>query len=159
MTATRSASFPQWQVDDTKPGRSISKGSIDPFAVVEEVMDDSAGGTVVFIGTIRNRSEGKKVRNVEYQVYREMAERRMKEIETEVKNKWPVKKIRMVHREGRLPVGEVSVVVAVSCEHRAEAFEACRYAIDRIKGALPLWKKESNAGGKKRWVEGTPIEA
>jgi molybdopterin synthase catalytic subunit len=145
-------------VDDTKRVRSISRGTIDPFAVVEEVLDDSAGGTVVFIGTIRNRSEGKKVKDVEYQVYREMAEMRMKEIEAEVRKRWPVKKIRMVHREGRLPVGEVSVVVAVSSEHRAEAFEACRYAIDRIKGALPLWKREGSTGGKKKWVDGTPIE-
>jgi molybdopterin synthase catalytic subunit len=69
-----------------------------------------------------------------------------------------VKKIRMVHREGRLLVGEVSVVVAVSCEHRGDAFEASRYAIDRIKESLPLWKRETDAKGKRKWVEGTPIE-
>jgi len=92
-------------------------------------------------------------------VYRGMAERRMQEIEDRVRKKWPVVKIAMVHRYGPLKVGEVSVAVAVSCEHRAEAFEACRYAIDTIKGTLPMWKKERLRGGTQVWVKGTPIEA
>ena len=93
-----------------------------------------------------------------YEVYRGMAERRMHEIEDMVRKKWPVLKIAMVHRYGHLKVGEVSVAVAVSCEHRAEAFEACRYAIDTIKGTLPMWKKERFKGGVQTWVKGTPIE-
>jgi molybdopterin synthase catalytic subunit len=121
------------------------------------VADPSAGGTVLFVGTIRNVSQGKKVDGLEYQVYREMAERRMRAIEKEVKAKWPVKKVSLLHREGRLRVGEVSVVVAVSSEHRAEAFEACRYAIERIKTSLPLWKREM-AKGKTAWVEGVPLQ-
>jgi len=135
----------------------ISKRSIDPVKVLNSVKDPSAGGTVVFVGTIRNRSEAGRVKGLEYQVYRDMAEKRMKKIEAEVKRKWPVSKVKMVHREGRLHVGEVSVAVAVSSEHRAEAFEACRYAIDRIKAVLPLWKKEKVRGAA-RWVEGNPIE-
>ena len=110
------------------------------------------------MGTIRNRSEGKTVTGLSYEVYREMAERRMGEIEADVRKRWPVVKMTMVHRYGNLKVGEVSVAVAVSCEHRAEAFEACRYAIDTIKGTLPIWKREKFEGGSQSWVKGTPIE-
>jgi molybdopterin synthase catalytic subunit len=73
-------------------------------------------------------------------------------------SKWPVKKVAMIHRYGDLKVGEVSVAVAVSSEHRGEAFEACRYAIDTIKRSLPLWKKEKWKGGRGGWVKGTRIE-
>lgn len=135
----------------------ITRRPIDAAAVLASVADRSAGGTVLFVGTVRDVSEGKKVRGLEYQVYREMAEKRMRSIEKEVRARWPVKKLAMVHREGRLRVGEVSVAVAVSCEHRAEAFEACRYAIDRIKTSLPLWKKEFAKDGAS-WVSGVPIE-
>jgi molybdopterin synthase catalytic subunit len=140
-------------------GSRITKSPIDSAEILASVRDPSAGGTVLFLGTIRNRNEGKVVRGLDYQVYREMAEKRMLEIEKQVKKKWPVKKMAMVHRYGSLKVGEVSVVVAVSCEHRAEAFEACRYAIDTIKQTLPLWKKERLKGGKQSWVQGSPIEA
>jgi len=123
------------------------------------VSDDEAGGAVLFVGTVRRRSEGKRVEELTYEVYREMAERKMREIEDRVKKRWPVVKVAMVHRYGELKVGEVSVAVAVSCEHRAEAFEACRYAIDTIKGTLPMWKKETFSGGRQKWVEGAPIRA
>ena len=139
--------------------RSVSKIPIKPEKIIADVTDDSAGGTVVFIGTVRNQNYGKKVKSLEYQAYRDMAERKMKEIETEARKKWPVKQMKMVHREGKLSVGEVSVVVAVSCEHRGDAFEACRFAIDRIKQTLPLWKKERDDRGKEIWVEGTTIES
>lgn len=114
---------------------------------------------MLFVGTIRRRSEGRTVVGLSYEVYKEMAERKMLEIEARVRKRWPVEKIMMVHRYGDLRVGEVSVAVAVSCQHRAEAFEACRYAIDTIKGSLPIWKKERFAGGSQSWVKGAPIEA
>jgi molybdopterin synthase catalytic subunit len=137
----------------------VTRSPIDPRNVLRSVSDRSAGGTVMFLGTIRNRSEGRQVRGLEYEVYKEMAERRMLEIEKKVRAKWPVKGVTMVHRYGRLKVGEVSVAVAVSSEHRAEAFEACRYAIDALKHTLPLWKKEQFAGGETSWVKGEPIES
>ena len=112
---------------------------------------------MLFLGTIRNRSEGKAVKGLEYEVYKEMAEKRMDEIERVVMKRWPIVKMAMVHRYGDLKIGEVSVAVAVSCEHRAEAFEACRFAIDTIKTSLPLWKKEKFGGGSERWVKGTAI--
>jgi len=137
----------------------ITRNRINPARVLASVGDKEAGGAVLFVGTIRQRSEGKTVEELTYEVYEGMAERRMHEIEAMVRRKWPVAKIAMVHRYGHLKVGEVSVAVAVSCEHRTEAFEACRYAIDTIKNTLPMWKKERFKGGAQNWVKGTPIEA
>jgi molybdopterin synthase catalytic subunit len=122
-------------------------------------MDDDAGGTVLFVGTIRNQTNGKRVKGLEYQVYRRMAERQIAKLEEEIRKRWPVKSIRLVHREGRLKVGEVSVLVAVSAMHREEAFEAARYAIDRIKESFPIWKREKFRGGRYGWVQGTPIQS
>ncbi|HMD78941.1 MAG TPA: molybdenum cofactor biosynthesis protein MoaE [Nitrososphaerales archaeon] len=138
--------------------RMITASVIDPSKVLRSVQDRSAGGTVMFVGTIRNQNEGKPVTGLRYDVYRTMAEKKMQEIESKVRSKWPVKKMTMVHRYGSLKVGEVSVAVAVSCEHRAQAFEACRFAIDAIKRTVPLWKKEMSKGRKEKWVEGTLLE-
>jgi len=123
------------------------------------VGDRESGGTVLFVGTVRRRSSGNRVTGLTYEVYKEMAERKMDEIEKSVRKKWPVERMSMVHRYGDLHVGEVSVAVAVSCQHRAQAFEACRYAIDTIKRTLPIWKRERVVGGGENWVRGTPIEA
>ncbi|MDG6900157.1 MAG: molybdenum cofactor biosynthesis protein MoaE [Nitrososphaerota archaeon] len=136
--------------------REVTAHDIDPTKMMKEVADRDAGGTVVFIGTVRRKSEVGDVDAMEYQAYTKMAEKGLRRIEAEVREKWPVRRVSMVHREGLLKVGEVSVVVAVSSEHRAEAFEACRYAIDRIKTTLPIWKREK-IRGKNRWVEGAPI--
>jgi molybdopterin synthase catalytic subunit len=141
----------------TKSAR-ITKGPIDPGRVLASVRDEAAGGVVLFVGTIRKRTGGKAVGGLSYEVYREMAERKVREIEAEVRRRWPVRKMTIVHRYGALRVGEVSVAVAVSSEHRAEAFEACRYAIDAVKSSLPMWKKERFGNGSESWVKGTPIE-
>jgi molybdopterin synthase catalytic subunit len=140
-----------------KRSGSITRRRIDPGAVLAQVADPGAGGAVLFIGTVRNSNEGRRVTALEYEVYRTMAEERMEAIARELRRRWTLKKVRMVHREGRLEVGDVSVAVAVSAEHRAEAFEACRYAIDAIKTSLPLWKKEYGKG-KTSWVEGVPLD-
>jgi molybdopterin synthase catalytic subunit len=81
-----------------------------------------------------------------------MAEKKMVEIEQDTRRRWPVGDMVMVHRLGRLEVGEVSVAVALSCPHRAQAFEACRHAIDRLKELVPIWKKENWADGQTEWV-------
>jgi molybdopterin synthase catalytic subunit len=130
---------------------------IDPLEVLESIRDDSAGGSVIFVGTVRKTNRGKAVRALEYETYRTMADRRILQLEKEVRKKWRIKAIRLVHREGALKVGEVSVAVAVSAEHRAEAFEAARYAIDSIKKSLPIWKRETLKGGRRVWTEGAPI--
>jgi molybdopterin synthase catalytic subunit len=121
-------------------------------------MDDDAGGTVLFVGTIRNQTNSKEVKGLEYEVYHRMAERQIAKLEEEIRRRWPVKSIRLIHREGKLKVGEVSVVVAVSAAHRGEAFDAARYAIDRIKESFPIWKREKFRGGRYAWAKGTPIE-
>lgn len=125
-----------------------------PSRVLDEVMDVAAGGVALFLGTVRDHGEAGKVVELDYQSYVGLAERKLLEIEKEVLRKWPVKKIRIVHRIGRLRLGEVSVAVALSTPHRAEAFEACRYAIDRIKRDVPIWKRETLTGGKRLWVTG-----
>ncbi len=136
----------------------ISQKPIDPAKALASVMNDDAGGTVLFIGTIRNQTDGKRVKGLEYQVYRRMAQREIAELEKEIRKRWPVKSITLVHREGKLKVGDVSVVVAISAPHRGEAFDAARYAIDRIKDSFPIWKREKFKGGRYAWVKGTPIK-
>jgi molybdopterin synthase catalytic subunit len=146
-------------VDSTANLRTgLTRRRIDPARVLREVIDDSAGGTVVFVGTVRNRSEFGAVDGLEYQAYGKMARKRMKLIGAELMRRWKVRKVSIYHREGKLRVGEISVVVAVSAAHRAEAFEASRYAIDKVKKAAPIWKKESVRGAG-RWVEGRPIDS
>lgn len=111
------------------------------------------GGVVTFRGIVRDNSRGKRVRYLEYDAYPEMAEREMEAIAAEVERRWQTDHVAMAHRIGRLEIGECSVVVAVACAHRGEAFEACRYAIDTLKLTVPIWKKEVAEDGEE-WVEG-----
>jgi len=119
--------------------------------VVREVVDDPYGGITTFIGVVRGNSQGKKVLYLEYEAYDEMAEKKMREIGDEVCQRWEDSKIAMIHRVGHLEIGEASIVIAVATPHRKEAFEACRYAIDRVKQTVPIWKKEVWEGGE-TWV-------
>jgi molybdopterin synthase catalytic subunit len=122
-------------------------------ALVEAVEHPSVGGIVVFEGTVRDQARGKRVRYLEYDAYPEMAEQEMSAIAREVERRWHTNRIVLVHRIGRLEIGEVSVVVAVACAHRAQAFQACHYAIDTLKATVPIWKKEVAEDGEE-WVEG-----
>jgi molybdopterin synthase catalytic subunit len=137
----------------------ITRKPIDPTKVLESVMDDSAGGVVLFIGTVRNSNRGRKVKAIDYEAYKEMAEQRIGELAKEVRRRWSVKALTFIHRVGTLRVGEVSVAVAVSSVHRAEAFEAARFSIDRIKKTLPIWKHEALKGGAQVWLEESAIES
>jgi molybdopterin synthase catalytic subunit len=112
-----------------------------------------AGGVVTFAGVVRDNARGKRVRSLEYDAYPEMAEREMRAIAGEVAQRWPESTLAMVHRVGPLAIGEVSVVIVAACPHRAEAFAACRYAIDELKSRVPIWKKEFYEDGE-AWVEG-----
>ena len=137
---------------------SISEDPIDVEGLLANVKDDSAGATILFLGTIRNHNEGYDVSAIYYEVYMRMAEDAMAKIEAEAIKRWNLKKFAAMHRIGNLKIGEVSVAVAVSSEHRAEAFEAARYAIDQIKSEVPIWKKEViNNGKEARWAQGTPM--
>lgn len=122
-------------------------------ALVRQATDAGDGGVVTFAGVVRDNARGKRVRYLEYDAYPEMAERQMAEIAAEVARRWGTSHVAMVHRIGRLEIGECSVVIVVACPHRAEAFEACRYAIDTLKATVPIWKKEVAEDGEE-WVEG-----
>ncbi|HZB79907.1 MAG TPA: molybdenum cofactor biosynthesis protein MoaE [Nitrososphaera sp.] len=137
---------------------SISEDPIDVEGLLANVKDDSAGATILFLGTIRNHNEGYDVSAIYYEVYMRMAEEAMAKIEAEAIRRWNLKKFAAIHRIGNLKIGEVSVAIAVSSEHRAEAFEAARYAIDQIKSEVPIWKKEIiNNGKEAKWAQGTPM--
>ena len=116
--------------------------NIDVVELLASVSVPEAGGIDMFLGTTRNHSKGKKVVRLEYEAYSPMALRMMSEIESEIRKRWNIQKISVVHRIGVVPVMEASVAIAVSAAHRKEAFEACRYAIDELKKRVPIWKKE-----------------
>jgi molybdopterin synthase catalytic subunit len=114
------------------------------------------GAVCLFVGAVRNENRGRSVLRLEYEAYEEMALPLMQEIAAETGRRFPVTDVRLVHRLGRLEVGEASVVVAVSSPHRAEAFAACRFAIDTLKAQVPIWKKELYADGSE-WLDVTPV--
>ncbi len=117
------------------------------------------GAVVVFEGTVRNHSGGRETLYLDYEAYEPMALGKMREIVAEIRDKFPVDRVAMVHRLGRLEIGETSVLIAVSSAHRAAAFEACRWAIDTLKRTVPIWKKEYFADGAV-WAEGeVPVPA
>ncbi len=136
---------------------SISEHPIDVEKLLANVRDDSAGATVLFLGTVRNHNDDYAVSGIYYEAYIRMAEEAVAKIEEETVKKWNLKKFAAVHRVGNLKIGEVSVAIAVSSEHRAEAFEAGRYAIDRIKTEVPIWKKEMMSSEGGIWAQGTPM--
>ncbi len=131
---------------------SITRDPIDLCNILVNAKDRSSGGTVLFIGSVRDHNEKGSVSEIYYEAYKEMAEEKIAEIEDEVRKRWNVRKFVAIHRIGNLRVGEPSVAVAVSSEHRKEAFEACKYGIDEIKTRVPIWKKEVSASGTV-WVE------
>jgi molybdopterin synthase catalytic subunit len=130
----------------------LTRETIDYHALTESVRTPHCGAVALFLGTVRELTGDQVTVFLDYEAYAPMAEKKMAEIESEVREKWTVGEVAMVHRLGRLAVGEISVAIAVSCPHRAEAFEACRYAIDSVKRLVPIWKKENVPGGAGEWV-------
>jgi molybdopterin synthase catalytic subunit len=142
----------------TQKGARLTRKKIDPSEMLKSVGDSGAGAVVLFLGTVRDNSEAGSVDRIEYEAYEPMAEKSLARAEEEVKRRWPATRaVKILHRLGRLEVGEVSVAVAVSSPHRAEAFEACRHAMETIKHDAPIWKRERLADGKEVWVEGVPV--
>ena len=130
----------------------------DPLSVDEAlsaVVDPGAGGTCVFVGTVRDISEAGAVTGLTYEAWDELALRRLGEIGEELLGARSVLRAAIHHRTGELGIGEASVIVAVSAPHRAEAFEACRDGIERLKRDVPIWKKEALVDGEAHWVEGS----
>jgi molybdopterin synthase catalytic subunit len=118
-----------------------------------QLADDGANGAIVLMsGMVRNQTDGKPVVALEYQAYEPMVLEVFKQIAAEIRQKWDVTRVVIHHRTGKLQVGEISVLVAVGCPHRSEAFAACQYAIDTLKHTAPIWKKEIWADGSSSWV-------
>lgn len=114
-----------------------------------------AGGQVIFVGTVRNQTQGKKVLKLEFEAYTPMAIKEMQKIGLTLEERWGALKVIIHHRVGELLVGEIAVIIAVSTPHRAAAFEACQYAIDTLKETVPIWKKEFFEDGE-IWVAAHP---
>ena len=130
----------------------LTRDAIDYHTLTDAVRSSHCGAVVLFLGTVRDLTGDQVTVFLDYEAYPPMAEKKLAEIEQEVRRRWPVGDIAMVHRLGRLEVGEVSVAVAVSCPHRADAFDACRFAIDTLKELVPIWKKENAPDGTAEWV-------
>ena len=130
----------------------LTTDPIDYAALTEQVRRKHCGAVVTFLGTVRDLTDGRVTVALDYEAYPAMAEKKMAEIERATRERWPVGEIVMVHRLGHLDVGEVSVAVSVSCPHRAQAFEACRFVIDRLKEIVPIWKRENWTDGSMDWV-------
>lgn len=131
----------------------VTQQKLAACEITESVRCPGSGAVLVFEGTVRDSSRGKKVISVEYDAYEPLAEKKLAEIGAQIVRKWPQAKVAILHRLGELQVGETSLVIAVSSPHRAEAFDACRLAIEEIKKIVPIWKKEVWEGGE-YWIEG-----
>ena len=133
----------------------ITEKQIDTNSLITYVEAEEAGGIAVFIGTVRNKTAGKKVVRLEYEAYDKMAIKQMEAIAEEAKKQWNVLKYAVAHRKGILQIGDAAVVIAVATPHRQAAFEACKYIIDTIKERVPIWKKEIYEDGEV-WVAAHP---
>jgi molybdopterin synthase catalytic subunit len=130
----------------------ITTAPIDHAAVTERVRSNLAGAVCSFLGTVREMTGDHRTASLDYEAYPAMAEKKMLELEAEARRRWPIIEAALVHRVGHLELGEISVVVAVSCPHRDQSFEACRWLIDTLKQVVPIWKKELWADGTEEWV-------
>ena len=126
----------------------IGRAPIDVSALERAVADPHAGAIVTFAGTTRADNAGRNVIRLEYEAYEPMALNEMRRLAREAGERWQIVRIAISHRVGLVDIGETSVAIAVSAVHRGEAFEACRFAIDRLKEVVPIWKKEYFEGGE-----------
>ena len=129
----------------------ISHQPLEPDRITSLVRKDSNGAVVTFLGTTRDNFQGKRVLTLEYEAFEEMALRKMEEIRRELQAEFNIEDMAMSHRIGTVPIGHISLVVAVASPHRKEAFLACHKAVDRLKEIVPIWKKEVFEEGS-RWV-------
>ncbi|MFQ6100159.1 MAG: molybdenum cofactor biosynthesis protein MoaE [Anaerolineae bacterium] len=126
----------------------VTTGGISVDDVVARLADPAVGAMATFVGMVRGETGGRETLYLEYEAYPEMAEGTLRQLGDEIRARWPtIREVAIVHRVGRLEVGETAVVIALSAAHRAELFDALRYGIDRLKEIVPIWKKEV-------WVDG-----
>jgi molybdopterin synthase catalytic subunit len=130
----------------------LTREPIDHEALTEQVRRSNCGAVVTFLGTVRDLTGDRVTIALDYEAYDEMANAKLAEIEADARSRWAVGDMALVHRLGHMGVGEISVAVAVSCPHRADAFAACKHAIDRLKELVPIWKREHGPAGETEWV-------
>lgn len=130
---------------------SLVEGEIRPSEILEKIGDPSRGAMVLFLGTVRSPSNGREVTHLVYEAYHEMALEKLKQIIDTAKSRWAPGDVAVVHRLGKVEVGEISLLIAVSSPHRATAYEVSRFVIEEIKREVPIWKKEYGRDGE-RWV-------
>lgn len=133
----------------------LSKDPLSIEVCYEFVKSPDSGGIDIFIGTVRNQTQGKMVTHLDFEAYEPMAVSEIKKITETLLDKFAVLKVSIHHRTGLLTIGEIAVIIAVSAPHRAAAFDACRYAIDTLKETVPIWKKEIFEDGEV-WVAAHP---
>jgi molybdopterin synthase catalytic subunit len=134
------------------PMIQLTDQPIDAGALVDSARHPSAGAVLLFLGTTRELTKGRRTETLDYEAYPAMAERRLAELEAEARRRWPVVECSIVHRLGRVPPAEASVAIVVSTPHRADAFAAGQWLIDTLKEDVPIWKREQWADGTTEWV-------
>jgi molybdopterin synthase catalytic subunit len=143
---------------EDKATTALTRQPIDAERLMAAVKQGEDGAVVVFDGIVRNNSRGRQTLYLDYEAYEEMAAKQMRALAAEVRTRFGVRQVTLIHRLGRLAVGETSVFIAVASAHRAQAFEACRWLIDTLKKTVPIWKKETFADGAV-WADGEPFPA
>jgi molybdopterin synthase catalytic subunit len=128
---------------------------IDAARLLDEAMSPQAGAVVLFLGTTRELTNGRRTVTLDYEAYGPMAERKLAELETEARGRWPLVECLIVHRVGRVPLAEASVAIVVSTPRRSDAFAAGQWLIDMLKQDVPIWKREHWADGTTEWIHPT----
>lgn len=130
----------------------LTTDKIDYGPMVEAARSPAAGAVVLFLGTVRDFSEGRTVGSLDYDAYPSMAEKKLVELVESAKERWPLCHAAVTHRHGHLELGDIAVAVVTASPHRAEAFAAGQWIMDTIKQVVPIWKRENWADGKAEWV-------
>ncbi|AMV39543.1 molybdenum cofactor biosynthesis protein MoaE [Planctomyces sp. SH-PL62] len=130
----------------------ITETPLDHAALTERVRHVNAGAVCTFLGTVREMTGDHRTVAMEYEAYPEMARKELDKLEAEARRRWPLIEVALAHRIGRLDLGDVSVVVAVSSPHRGDSFDACRWLIDTLKESVPIWKRERWDDGREEWI-------
>lgn len=132
----------------------VTADPIDPARLLDDTLSPGDGAALLFWGVVRNQNDGRPVSHLEYSAYAEMAEREMRRIADEARERFGTGAIGVIHRIGMLAIGEASVAISVASPHRAEAYEASRYVIEQLKQRVPVWKREGYVDGETEWVPG-----
>lgn len=134
---------------------SLVHDQIDVATVTRSCYDDSCGAVTSFIGTVRNNNQGKDVLHLDFEAFEPMAVKELRKIAEEAQGRWDIQKLIVIHRLGKVSIGEEAVVIVVSTRHRKASFKSCEFIIDSLKKTVPIWKKEVYASGQ-TWISAHP---